>query len=51
MSDEQGESRLSSIARLCVGLSIIILIVMVKMQGCSIRDLQLRVGQLESERR
>lgn len=42
---------LSSIARLCVSLSIMLLAIIVSMQGCAIRELQRRVVAVEGVRR
>lgn len=52
MSERGGtESTLAITARFCMALSIIILTVAINIQGCAIRDLQRRVGQLEEPQR
>jgi hypothetical protein len=45
------ESTLTLIARLCTGIAIISLAIAVMAQGCTVRDLQRRVGQIESQQR
>jgi hypothetical protein len=45
------ESTLTLIARLCTGIAIISLAIAIMAQGCTVRDLQRRVGTLENQRR
>lgn len=41
------DSTLGVVARFCISASVVVLIVMVNVQGCSIRDLQRRIAILE----